>query len=37
MRILNTDLNGHQPVQMALTGIKGMGRRNARLLTQKAE
>lgn len=37
VRILNTDLNGHQPVQMALTGIKGMGRRNARLLTQKAE
>jgi len=37
VRILNADLNGHQPVQMALTGIKGMGRRNARLLTQKAE
>ncbi len=37
VRVLNTDLNGHQPVQMALTGIKGMGRRNARLLTQKAE
>jgi len=37
VRIMNTDLNGHQPVQMALTGIKGMGRRNARLLTQKAE
>jgi small subunit ribosomal protein S13 len=34
VRILNTDLNGHQPVQMALTGIKGMGRRNARLLTE---
>ncbi len=25
VRILNTDLNGHQPVQMALTGINGMG------------
>jgi len=37
VRILNTNLDGHQPVQMALTGIKGMGRRNARLLTQKAE
>lgn len=37
VRIMNSDLNGHQPVQMALTGIKGMGRRNARLLAQKAE
>ena len=37
VRIMNTDLNGHRQVQMALTGIKGMGRRNARLLSQKAE
>ncbi|MCR3883247.1 30S ribosomal protein S13 [Methanotrichaceae archaeon M04Ac] len=37
VRIMNSDLNGHQQVQMALTGIKGMGRRNARLLAQKAE
>ena len=37
VRIMNTDLDGHRPVHMALTGIKGIGRRNAWLLVQKAE
>ncbi len=37
VRIMNANLDGHQQVQMALTGIKGIGRRNARLLVQKAE
>ena len=37
VRIMNADLDGHQQVQMALTGIKGIGRRNARLLVEKAE
>ncbi len=37
VRILNTDLDGNRSVQMALTGIKGVGRRNATVLTQQAE
>jgi len=37
VRILNTDLDGNRSVQMALTGIKGVGRRNAAVLTQQAE
>ncbi len=37
VRIMNANLDGHQQVQMALTGIKGIGRRNARFLVQKAE
>jgi SSU ribosomal protein S13P len=37
VRILNTDLDGNRSVQMALTGIKGVGRRNAVVLTQQAE
>ncbi len=37
VRILNTDLDGNRSVQMALTGIKGVGKRNAAVLTQQAE
>jgi len=37
VRIMNTDLDGHRPVHMALTGIKGIGSRNAWLLVQMAE
>lgn len=36
VRILNTDLAGKMQVQMALTGIKGVGRRCARIFTDKA-
>jgi small subunit ribosomal protein S13 len=36
VRILNTDLEGKKQVHMALTGIKGVGRRCARLFTDKA-
>ncbi len=36
VRILNTDLAGKKQVQMALTGIKGVGRRCARIFTDKA-
>jgi small subunit ribosomal protein S13 len=35
VRILNTDLEGKRQVQMALCGIKGVGRRCAKLFTQK--
>ncbi|MBP2029257.1 small subunit ribosomal protein S13 [Methanohalophilus levihalophilus] len=34
VRIMNTDLQGSQPVQYALTGIKGIGRRTARIITE---
>lgn len=36
VRILNTDLEGKRQVHMALTGIKGVGRRCARIFTDKA-
>ncbi|HOV51794.1 MAG TPA: 30S ribosomal protein S13 [Methanothrix sp.] len=36
VRILNTDLAGKRQVHMALTGIKGIGRRCARIFTDKA-
>ncbi len=36
VRILNTDLAGKKQVQMALTGIKGVGRRCARIFTDRA-
>lgn len=32
VRIMNTDLRGDQPVQYALTGIRGVGRRTARII-----
>ena len=37
VRILNTDLDGKQQVQMALTGIKGVGRRIALIFAAKAD
>jgi small subunit ribosomal protein S13 len=36
VRILNTDLEGKRQVQMALEGIKGVGRRTARIFAEKA-
>ena len=36
VRILNTDLAGKKQVHMALTGIKGVGRRCASIFTAKA-
>jgi small subunit ribosomal protein S13 len=36
VRILNTDLVGKKQVHMALTGIKGVGRRCAKVFTDKA-
>jgi small subunit ribosomal protein S13 len=36
VRIMNTDLEGKKPTQMALTGIKGVGRRAAKMLTQRS-
>jgi small subunit ribosomal protein S13 len=36
VRILNTDLEGKRQVHMALTGIKGVGRRCARIFTDRA-
>ena len=36
VRILNTDLAGKKQVHMALTGIKGVGRRCAKLFTDRA-
>lgn len=36
VRVLNTDLDGKKQVQMALTGVKGIGRRCARLFAQEA-
>ena len=36
VRILNTDLVGKRQVHMALTGLKGVGRRCAKVFTDKA-
>ncbi|MCQ1535540.1 30S ribosomal protein S13 [Methanosarcina sp. KYL-1] len=36
VRIMNTDLQGAKPVQYALTGIPGIGRRAAKLLAKGA-
>jgi small subunit ribosomal protein S13 len=36
VRILNADLEGKRQVQMALTGIKGVGRRVARIFADQA-
>lgn len=36
VRIENTDLDGHQPVEVALTGIKGVGERVAGIITDHA-
>ncbi|MEA1944893.1 MAG: 30S ribosomal protein S13 [Euryarchaeota archaeon] len=36
VRIANTDLDGHKSVQYALTGLKGIGVRTARILTDSA-
>lgn len=37
VRIANTDLDGHQSVQYALTGLKGVGIRTARIIADSAE
>src|SRR5512139_2328804 len=37
VRILNADLDGKKQVQMALTGIKGVGRRVALIFAAKAD
>ncbi|MEA3281613.1 MAG: 30S ribosomal protein S13 [Euryarchaeota archaeon] len=36
VRIANADLDGHQSVQYALTGLKGVGRRTSRILADGA-
>ena len=36
VRIANADLDGHQSVQYALTGLKGVGRRTSRILADSA-
>lgn len=36
VRIMNTDLQGGKPVQYALTGIPGIGRRVAKLISKDA-
>lgn len=36
VRIMNTDLQGAKPVQYALTGIPGIGRRVAKLISKSA-
>lgn len=37
VRVHATDLDGHKPVMLALTGIKGIGDRTATVLTDHAE
>lgn len=37
VRIMNTDLQGAKPVQYALTGLPGVGRRTARIVAKSAE
>ncbi|MFP4655367.1 MAG: 30S ribosomal protein S13 [Methanohalobium sp.] len=34
VRVMNTDLPGDQPVRLALTGIKGIGRRTANIIVK---
>ncbi|WP_292485648.1 30S ribosomal protein S13 [Methanohalobium sp.] len=34
VRVMNTDLPGDQPVRLALTGIKGIGRRTANIVVE---
>lgn len=36
VRIMNTDLKGKDQVQYALTGIRGIGQRTSRILTESA-
>ena len=36
VRIINTDLDGTQPVQLALTGIKGIGLHAALIIARRA-
>ncbi|MDO5844503.1 MAG: 30S ribosomal protein S13 [Methanocorpusculum sp.] len=36
VRIINTDLDGTQPVQLALTGIKGIGLHAALIISRRA-
>ena len=36
VRIVNTDLDGHKSVQYALTGLKGIGIRTAKILANNA-
>lgn len=36
VRIINTDLDGTQPVQLALTGIKGIGLHAALVIARRA-
>jgi small subunit ribosomal protein S13 len=36
VRIANTDLQGAQKVELALTGIRGIGRRTSRVITERA-
>ncbi len=37
VRIANTDLKGAQKVEYALTGIRGIGRRTSRVITERAK
>lgn len=37
LRLLNTNVDGRQKIQFALTAIKGCGRRYAGLICRKAE
>jgi small subunit ribosomal protein S13 len=37
VRVENTDLDGHQPVMLALTGIKGIGERVATVIVDHAD
>ena len=37
VRLANTDIDGHKQVKLALTGIKGIGRRAARGIIRNAE
>ena len=37
VRVLNTDLDGTKPVIVALTGIKGVGRHTAQIISKAAE
>lgn len=37
VRVMNTDLPGDQPVRLALTGIKGIGRRTANIVVEGSD